>query len=101
MEMRKLKTILVVAVVAASLYAAGGTAWARSEVPQRGTSWTEAGDTDLPDLGISWELLTFAFYASANSPRSKRYSCEWITPTGTASHEADSSAYFSVLPVRI
>ncbi|TMD53231.1 MAG: hypothetical protein E6I83_07385 [Chloroflexi bacterium] len=61
MEMRKLKTILVVALVAASLYGAAGTAWARSDVPQRGTSWTDVGDTDVPDLGISWELLTFAF----------------------------------------
>ena len=41
--------------------AAAGTAWARSDMPQRGTSWTDVGDTDLPDLGISWELLTFAF----------------------------------------
>ena len=59
--MRKLKTILVVSLVAASLYGAAGTAWARSDVPQRGTSWTDVGDTDVPDLGISWVLLTFAF----------------------------------------
>jgi len=59
--MRKLKTILVVALVAASFYAAAGTAWASSDVAQRGTSWTDVGDTDLPDLGISWEPLTLAF----------------------------------------
>ena len=56
--MRKLETILVACVVAASLYAAAGTAWARSDVIQRGTSWTDAGDPIAPDLGtlgISWE----------------------------------------------
>lgn len=41
--MRKLKTIFVASVVAASLYAAAGTAWARSESGQRGTAWTHAG----------------------------------------------------------
>ncbi len=41
--MRKLKTIFVPSVVAASLYAAAGTAWARSESGQRGTAWTGAG----------------------------------------------------------
>jgi hypothetical protein len=58
--MRKLKTIVVASVVAASLYAAAGTAWARSESLPRGTSWTDAGGTtvlDLPD-GISWELFS-------------------------------------------
>ncbi|HYV21139.1 MAG TPA: hypothetical protein VEN31_00640 [Candidatus Bathyarchaeia archaeon] len=59
--MRRLKTILVVSLVAASLYAGAGTAWARSDVLQRGTSWTDVGDTDLPDLGISWELFGLAF----------------------------------------
>jgi hypothetical protein len=56
--MRKLKTILVASLVAASLYASAGTAWARSEQVQRGTSWTDAGDLTVPDfgiLGISWE----------------------------------------------
>ena len=58
--MRKLKTILIASVVAASLYAAAGTAWATSDVLQRGTSWTDAGDTTVPD-GISWELSSFVF----------------------------------------
>ena len=56
--MRKLKTILVALVMVASLYAAAGTAWARTDVPQRGTSWTDVADTTVPDLGIlgiSWE----------------------------------------------
>ena len=59
--MRKLKTILIASVVAASLYAAAGTAWAASDVFQRGTSWTDDPDTSLPTvpdpgiLGISWE----------------------------------------------
>ncbi len=56
--MRKLKTIVVAFVMVASLYAAAGTAWARSDVIQRGTSWTDAGDPIAPDLGtlgISWE----------------------------------------------
>ena len=56
--MRKLKTILVAFVMVTSLYAAAGTAWARSDVIQRGTSWTDVGDTTVPDLGIlgiSWE----------------------------------------------
>jgi hypothetical protein len=58
--MRKLKTILIASLVAASLYAAAGTAWARSDV-QRGTAWTDEGDMTLPTapelgiLGISWE----------------------------------------------
>ena len=61
--MRKLKTILVASVVVASLYAAAGTAWARSESGQRGTAWT---DTDGPTLsggpsGTSWELFGFGF----------------------------------------
>jgi hypothetical protein len=56
--MWKLKTILVAFVMVASLYAAGGTAWARSDSVQRGTSWTDVADTTVPDfgiLGISWE----------------------------------------------
>ena len=56
--MRKLKTMLVTCVVAASLYAGAGTAWARSVELQSGTSWTDAGDPTVPDvgiLGISWE----------------------------------------------
>ena len=46
--MRKLKTILVAFVMVASLYAAAGTAWARSDELQRGTSWTDAGSTVSP-----------------------------------------------------
>jgi len=56
--MRKLQTILVALVMVASLYAAAGTAWARSDSLQRGTSWTDVADTTVPDLGIlgiSWE----------------------------------------------
>lgn len=59
--MRKLKTILIASLVAASLCAAAGTAWAKSDVGQRGTSWTEGTDPtapippDLGILGISWE----------------------------------------------
>jgi hypothetical protein len=59
--MRKLKVILVATMVVASLYAAAGTAWARSDSGQRGTAWT---DTDGPALsggpsGASWELFGF------------------------------------------
>ena len=60
--MRKMKTILVACMVAASLYAGAGTAWARSVELERGTSWTDAGDPtgdptapDVGILGISWE----------------------------------------------
>ncbi len=55
--MRKLRTILVACVVASSLYAAAGTAWARSESLQRGTSWTDAdGSTGFAEpSGVSWE----------------------------------------------
>jgi hypothetical protein len=59
--MRKLKTILVASLVVASLYAATGTAWARTDPGQRGTSWTDDTDTSVPalpdigTLGISWE----------------------------------------------
>jgi hypothetical protein len=52
--MRKLKTILIASLVAASLYAAAGTAWARSDV-QRGTAWTLPTAPDVGILGISWE----------------------------------------------
>jgi hypothetical protein len=57
--MRKLKTVLVVSLVAASLYAAAGTAWARSDVLQRGTSWTEADGGEVLDgpIGVSWEIF--------------------------------------------
>ena len=55
--MRKFRTIFVTCVVAASLYAAAGTAWARSESLERGTSWTDVdGPTELVDpAGVSWE----------------------------------------------
>ena len=57
--MRKLKTILVAAVVVASLYAASGTAWARTESGQRGTAWTDVEDTNVLSgpAGVSWEGL--------------------------------------------
>ena len=59
--MRKVKTILVAAVVVASLYAASGTAWARTESGQRGTAWTDVEDTNVLDgpTGVSWEGLDF------------------------------------------
>jgi hypothetical protein len=55
--MRKFKTIVVACMVAASLYAAAGTAWARSESLERGTSWTDAdGFTGFAEpIGVSWE----------------------------------------------
>ncbi len=60
--MRKLKTILVASIVVASLYAATGTAWARSETGQRGTAWTDDVESttvwDGP-IGVSWELPEF------------------------------------------
>ncbi len=61
--MRKLKTILVASVVVASLYAASGTAWARTESGQRGTAWTDVEDTNVLDgpVGVSWEGLGFGF----------------------------------------
>jgi hypothetical protein len=57
--MRKLKMILVTCVVASSLFAAAGTAWASTSTVERGTSWTsEAGSTIWGDPGgISWEML--------------------------------------------
>ena len=58
--MRKLKTILVASMVVASLYAATGTAWARSETGQRGTAWTDEVDESTTawdgPIGVSWEL---------------------------------------------
>jgi TPP-dependent pyruvate/acetoin dehydrogenase alpha subunit len=59
--MQKLKTILVASVVAASLFAAAGTAWAQTESGQRGTSWTAADGATVSDgpAGASWELLEF------------------------------------------
>ncbi|HKC90421.1 MAG TPA: hypothetical protein VKE23_03730 [Candidatus Limnocylindria bacterium] len=59
--MRSLKRILVASLVVASLYAAAGTAWARSESLPLGTAWTDADDPGLWDgpSGISWELLDF------------------------------------------
>ena len=61
--MRKLKTILVASVMVASLYAAAGTAWARSESGQRGTAWTDGGVPTLSGepSGASWELFGFGF----------------------------------------
>ena len=57
--MRKLKTILVASIVAASLCAAAGTTWARSETGQRGTAWTDdVESTTVLDgpIGVSWEF---------------------------------------------
>jgi hypothetical protein len=63
--MRKLRTILVASMVAASLYAAAGTAWARSDAGLRGTAWTDGAPPsapELPDAGISWESFAFLFF---------------------------------------
>jgi hypothetical protein len=60
--MRRLNGILMASIVFASLYAAAGTAWARSE-SQRGTSWTQdggSGPTDQPG-GASWERFNVGF----------------------------------------
>jgi hypothetical protein len=59
--MRKLKTILVTCVVASSLFAAAGTAWATTASLERGTSWTDSGDaTNLDEpIGVSWENFGF------------------------------------------
>jgi hypothetical protein len=58
--MRKLKATLVACVMASSLFAAAGTAWAQSDAVQRGTSWTDLGGAGMPvDMdpgGISWEV---------------------------------------------
>jgi hypothetical protein len=55
--MRKLKTVLIACIVASSLFAAAGTAWARSDAVQLGTAWTVA---ECPFIvvpfGVSWEL---------------------------------------------
>ena len=61
--MRKLKTILVTTVMIASLYAAAGTAWARSESVQRGTAWTDADGPTLSGgpSGVTWELFGLGF----------------------------------------
>jgi hypothetical protein len=61
--MRTLKMILVALVVAASLYAATGTAWAQSDSGRLGTNWTDIEGTPVWDgpSGVSWERLDFAF----------------------------------------
>ena len=56
--MRKLKTILVTCVVASSLIAAAGTAWASTATFERGTSWT-ANDEWTWGEGASWETLAY------------------------------------------
>lgn len=58
--MRKLKMVLVSCVVASSLFAAAGTAWARTAPVERGTSWTAGEDwTPYGGEGISWEWFAF------------------------------------------
>ena len=59
--MRKLKMVLVTCVVASSLFAAAGTAWARTATVERGTSWTaDLNWTPWTDGdGISWESFDF------------------------------------------
>jgi hypothetical protein len=61
--MRKLKTVLIASLVAASLYASAGTAWARTEGLQRGTAWTDVEDTTVVDepVGVSWERFLLGF----------------------------------------
>lgn len=59
--MRKLQTILVMSVMAASLFAAAGTAWARSDTVQRGTAWTDNPVPVFTDSGISWEDIPLVF----------------------------------------
>ena len=61
--MRRLQTVLVALVMVASLYATAGTAWARSESSTRGTAWTDVDGQASPDepIGVTWELLGFAF----------------------------------------
>ena len=61
--MRKLQTVMVALVMVASLHAAAGTAWARSESSTRGTAWTDVDGQALPEepTGVTWELLGFAF----------------------------------------
>ena len=59
--MRKIKATFVACIVASSLFAAAGTAWARSDVVQRGTSWTDIGNAgfvfETDPSGISWEVF--------------------------------------------
>jgi hypothetical protein len=61
--MRALKTLLIASIVAASLSATAGTAWAKSHTIQLGTSWTWDAEIVLdpvaPELpgGVSWETL--------------------------------------------
>ena len=57
--MRKLKTILMTAVMASSLFAAAGTAWGHSASLQRGTAWTDFDGAAVPNdpVGVSWEIL--------------------------------------------
>jgi hypothetical protein len=59
--MRKLKTILVACVMASSLFATAGTAWASTASIERGTSWTDLGDWNVWDDpgGMSWEMFSF------------------------------------------
>ena len=58
--MRKLRTILVTCVVASSLFAAAGTAWASTAPVERGTSWTAyEGEAWSGPVGVSWEWLEF------------------------------------------
>jgi hypothetical protein len=61
--MRKFKTILVASMVAASLYAMAGTAWARSESVHRGTAWTDTGGLMLSGdpSGVTWEVFGVGF----------------------------------------
>jgi hypothetical protein len=58
--MRKLKSVLVTCIVASSLFAAAGTAWASTATLERGTSWTanDAWTWGEPG-GISWESFDF------------------------------------------
>jgi hypothetical protein len=53
--MRKLKAILVASVVASSLLAAAGTAWASTDLGLRGTAWTNFELTTDGPIGVSWE----------------------------------------------
>jgi hypothetical protein len=58
--MRRLKTILVTCVVASSLIAAAGTAWASTATHERGTSWTVHEKWTWGEPGaISWETFDF------------------------------------------
>ena len=58
--MRRMRAIFVASIVVASLYAAAGTAWARSDSVQRGTAWTQDGPTELTG-GASWERFGVGF----------------------------------------